>query len=166
MSNAIVAVQNNSFLTSFGNTGVSEDAQALENQLGDVIRDLFRNETLGEPLRESFAALDAVTEEASTPNWDGYDASPVSELGYIKAKQFLELLPTSIPMPEIAVDPDGDISFEWYCGTNNLFSVSVSGTEELTYAGIFGINKVHGVEYFGDHIPRFILINLQRLCKT
>lgn len=31
-----------------------------------------------------------------------------------RARQFIKALPIAIPFPEIAVDPDGEISFEWY----------------------------------------------------
>jgi len=72
-------------------------------------------------------------------------------------------LPSSIPNPEVGIDPDGKISFNWYNGPGNIFSISISGERELTYAGIFGLSKVHGVEYFERNIPEAILNNLQRL---
>jgi hypothetical protein len=163
MSNAGIAIQNDSSLTLFADTGVSDDAASLQSRLANVVSYLFQNATFGEPLRKCLEVLSETVKEASTLNWDGYDARPVSELGYYKARQFLESLPTSVPIPEIGVDPDGDISFDWYSGANNVFSVSVSDMGRLTYAGIFGLSKVHGVEYYGDEIPRIILINLRRL---
>lgn len=107
--------------------------------------------------------LEQAVEEASLPNWDGYGAHPVTELGHYTARRFLDSLPKWLSVPEISVDPDGEISFDWYSEPNNVFSVSVSETGKLSYAGTFGLSKVHGIEYFGDEIPQSILIYLPRL---
>jgi len=163
MSFANVAVQNvSSFLYPL-NTGVSDEAETLQKQLGSAISHLFQNATLGDPLRESLSVLNEIIQEASEFNWDGYGAYPVDKLGQYKAIRFLESLPKDLPIPDIGVDSDGDVSFHWYSETDNVFSVSVSGTGELTYAGIFGKSKIHGTEYYRDEIPKIILLNLQRL---
>lgn len=163
MSISLVMPRNNSLLSLLSSTGISDEAKNLRQNIGGTISYLYQNQTLGESLRENLESLEDVVEEASVPNWDGYDALPVTQLVQYKAEQFLTALPSSIPNPEIGVDPDGEVSFEWYNGPGNIFSVSISGGGKLTYAGIFGLSKVHGVEYFEDKIPRAILNNLQRL---
>jgi hypothetical protein len=165
MSNVSLSIRNNSFLSLVSNTGVSDEAETLQEHFVDAISHLFQSQTLGESLRKNLENLEEAVQEASAPNWDGYDALPVNELVHYKAEQFLKALPLSIPNPEIGVDPDGEVSFEWYNGTSKIFSVSVSGAGKLTYAGIFGISKVNGVEYFEDKIPGAIIINLQRLWR-
>jgi len=66
-------------------------------------------------------------------------------------------------MPEVVPEPSGEIGLEWSKGKDKVFVVSLSGKNEIVYAGLFGINKVHGVEYFGDAVPSTILENLRRL---
>jgi hypothetical protein len=41
--------------------------------------------------------------------------------------------------------------------------VTVSGKNSIAYAGLFGINKTHGTEYFSESLPTIILIGLNRL---
>lgn len=163
MSKVSLAIPNNPFLDIPRNTGVSEEANNLQKRFEDAISYLFQSQALGESLRKNLENLQEIVQQASIPNWDGYDALPVNQLAHYKAEQFLKALPLSIPNPEIGVDPDGEVSFEWYNGPNNIFSVSVSEVGKLTYAGIFGLSKGHGLEYFEDKIPRAIMNNLQRL---
>ncbi len=112
-------------------------------------------------LGEALEALGEVYEECSE-NWDGYGASAVGLDTYLESRRFLQLIPTTLPFPEITIEPDGEIAFEWYEGPRMILSVSVGSDNALTYAGLFGINKTHGMEYFGDELPATILSNLQR----
>ncbi len=67
-------------------------------------------------LGEVLKALGEVYEECSEDNWDGYGASAVGVDTYLESQRFLQLLPTTIPFPEITVEPDGEIAFEWFEG--------------------------------------------------
>jgi len=107
--------------------------------------------------------LDEVYEECRSSDWDGYGAKAVSRRCYREAVRFCGLLPASVPAPEAGADPDGEIAFEWQAGRLSAFSVSVGPGRLLTYAGIFGKNRVYGVECFGEEFPEVILENLHRL---
>ena len=100
-----------------------------------------------------------VYEKHCFDNWDGYGAKAVTAEAYEEATRFIVLLPTLTLIPEIAVDPDGEIVFEWRNG-HNAFSVSVGVSGCLTYGGIFGTNKVNGLVRFGECIPKVITDNL------
>lgn len=163
MNKACLAINNKSFINLPTNRGVSEDAKNLQAIYSLIIEDIFQSIALGEPHRKALTALWDVYQECLNDNWDGYGAKAISPINYIEALRFLKTLPTSIPIPEVSVDPDGEIVFEWYKGPRNVFSVSISPNNELTYAGIFGGSKTHGVEYFGDDLPKTILENLYRL---
>src|SRR5690348_1705029 len=41
------------------------------------------------------------------------------------ASKFLTALPLDFPEPELGVDPDGEISFDWFCKAGKNFSVSL-----------------------------------------
>lgn len=73
------------------------------------------------------------------------------------------LLPASIPIPEIALDPDGEISFDWLGPANKIFSVSVDRNGRLAFAGRFGENKkTNGVERVSDICPPEIILGIER----
>jgi hypothetical protein len=117
--------------------------------------DEARNERL-QSLREAFS-------EASQPGWDGYDASPVSVATLVQAWAFLELLPSALPRPEISANPDGELAFEWSFGPRWLLTVSVNESGRLSYAGLFGLARIHGTEWLLDSIPEPVALAFQRL---
>ena len=123
--------------------------------LGDLSRGSWTAQTTSE--------LAAVVGEAGEANWDGYGGRPVSPLTVARAQTFLELLPAAVPAPSLTVDPDGEISFEWYRGPRLLLSVSVGDRNELAYAGLFGASRVFGTEFFIDELPSPVLGALRRL---
>jgi len=102
--------------------------------------------------------------ECSEDNWDGYDAEPISISVYLEAVKLAELLPSSLPVPEVAPEPDGKIAFEWYRGRRFVFVASVGGNNTINCAGLFGSSsRVYGSEHFGDELPSSIIENIQRL---
>jgi hypothetical protein len=119
--------------------------------------------TLGHPLEEVLTTLNEVYMECSQAGWDGYGASAVTEDAYEEARKIINLLPSSIRMPEIVAEPTGEIGFEWRRGRGQVFVLSVSGKHRITYAGIYGSNKIHGSEYFEETLPLVIINHLRRL---
>jgi hypothetical protein len=101
----------------------------------------------------------------STKGWDGAEASPVSPVALGRARDLILALPTSIPDPELAVDPDdGAISLEWYAGPSRVFSVSVGLSARMACAGLDGTDSWHGVAGFdGAKVPDFVLQSIQRV---
>lgn len=108
-------------------------------------------------------ALDDAWQAAAAPDWDGYGAAPVSAHVVWAAERFLSAIPEAWPSPEIAADPDGEISFEWARGSHWVFTVSVAGNGQLSYAGLFGLSRVHGVEILAGTLPEAIVVGLARL---
>ena len=108
--------------------------------------------------------LDKVYGECSEVNWDGYGATPISRETYSEARKLLRMMPSCLPMPDLSVEPDGEIAFEWYKDKYSVFVISVGGNNIITYAGLFGkSSKTHGVEYLADELPKVIIYNIQRL---
>ncbi len=76
------------------------------------------------------------------------------------------LLLISGELPGVSIDPDGEVSLEWYREPRRVFSVSVGANGELNYAGLFGGSRVHGVEIHtieGEEIPSAIRAGIQRV---
>jgi len=147
----------------FKNTGVSKEANILQKNVENALTHLYDNESMGSWLREARGILQEIAEEHNEPNWDGYNALPVNENSLYRADEFLRMLPLNVSLPNIDVDPDGEVSFDWYNDSDDVFSISIGETGRLAFAGMFGPSEVHGVEYFNDEIPKPILLYLKRV---
>jgi len=161
-----IAIQCNhcpSFAVVPSSTGFSADSIDLFKSLKKGIGHIWEPVTLGRPLEEALKSLIELYIERSDANWDGYNASPLTEDAVSDAWKLIKLLPSSIRMPEILAEPNGEIALEWYKGSKLIFVVSVSGKGTITYAGIFGSNTIHGSEYFSESLSPIIVESLRRL---
>jgi len=163
MSTAIPCTDCNS-ISNFPSIGFGTDSEGLKKYYAKIISEFRKAETLGR-IDEVLQSLDEVFQECSEEGWDGYDALPITEDAYLETERLIKSLPLSsfIPMPEITPEPDGGIGLEWPKGKRLVFAVSIKGKNEIVYAGLFGMNKTHGIEYFGDTLPSVIIENLRRL---
>ena len=141
--------------------GFSEDSHVIESVLDKIMEHFRESVSLGRS--ETLNSLVEIYSKCYQEDWDGYGAFPINENTFKEALKFIELLPSSLPMPEITAEPGGEIGLEWRKGKRQIFVASVNGKNLITYAGIFGINKTHGTEYFGESIPRVIIENIRRL---
>jgi hypothetical protein len=137
-------------------------ALSPEGKSIDDVSATFRGES-SISLSGRYMALDALWEEAGRDGWDGYSARPVSAVTYWKAKAFLAVVPPSLSQPRVSADPDGEVAFEWYAAPDLVFSVSIGPSGLLSYAGLFGRNKIYGSEQFLGELPRPIAESLSRL---
>ena len=161
MSTAIPCTDWNS-ISNFPSIGFGPDFEGLKRFYDEEISKWRNTETLGR-LDEVLQSLDELCKECSEEGWDGYDALPIDGDVCDEAKRLIRGLPINLPMPEIIPEPDGGIGLEWPKGKRLVFAVSVKGKNEIVYAGLFGMNKTHGIEYFGDTLPSVIIENLRRL---
>jgi hypothetical protein len=93
------------------------------------------------------------------------DMSPVSYETAQAALCFALLLPRSFPNPEVAADPDGEISFDW-SKSGKMFSVSISGEGRVSYAGRFSDkSKIHGIEQLSETIPSEVLRGIEKTIR-
>jgi hypothetical protein len=90
------------------------------------------------------AALEAAFQSARYDGWDGPGSKGVEQSTHYYAEQFLKLLPSHVAFPDIAADTDGEILFEWDRGRRQVFTVSVGREGVLSFAGLFGQEKIHG----------------------
>jgi len=116
-----------------------------------------------QPRRVLLANLDELYERCSQPGWGGYDAMPITENTYNEARELITLLPTLCPPPDVAPDPSGHVSFEWYRSPRKVLVVSVNGTKVMTYAGLFGSAKISGAEPYDKSLPKSIIDSLAQL---
>jgi hypothetical protein len=76
---------------------------------------------------------------------------------------FAYCLPRFAPLPEVSVDPDGEISFDWLSPSGEMFSVSVNKENRLAYAGWFGEkSRIHGIDQLAENCPQEIIRGIQK----
>lgn len=92
------------------------------------------------------------------------DIVDIASQSLMHAKRFIDLLPPNWPTPEIGLDPDGEVSFEWYKTPDKLLAISVSREGDLHFAGRFGVvEKDYGTKHLNEAIPLEILAHLRKV---
>ena len=136
-------------------SGVSDVADRLQQMLKESVEHYL------EP------RLDQMASEIAEVYTDNRSAAfPVGRDTALVACRFASLLPRSVALPEISADPDGEISFDWFGPSGKMFSVSISKSARLSYAGWFREDgRIHGTEKLVDSFPEEILRGLQRATR-
>ena len=151
-------------LAYFATNAVGNESKEIEKYLRQFFDALQSNVISIRPRLEAVSELFNLYRECSHPDWDGEGALPISAGTIQEAAKFLSALPLTLRTPEIVPEPSGAIGFEWRFGPNAVFVASVHGTQEISYAGLFGPGiTAYGTEAFADSIPDTIVMNLQRL---
>lgn len=98
------------------------------------------------------APLEALSASIAEPFKYPEESEQASVNTIREAAQFLRVLSEGIPQPDITIEPNGAIAFEWYKDEKNVFLISANGTGSLEYAALLGPgNEMHGrVNFTGD----------------
>jgi hypothetical protein len=146
-------------------TALGEAARALRDRRERALA--FRiTVSFGQRFRQAWESLRNAYLQALSENWDGYGGKAVQSSTVEHAMILLLALPTRFPLPEVGVEPDGEIALEWYIGSRAVFSVSVSQSGMLSYAGLYGRSRAHGIEPLVGSLPKALQDNLERLYRT
>lgn len=73
------------------------------------------------------------------------------------AFRFAQLLPTSTPLPDVVVDDDGEVAFDWGTSARSTFTVSVGRGGLLRFAGLFNGRTRFGADQLTSTIPAELL---------
>jgi len=140
---------------SFGSTGVSDVATQVEQAVEESLNHYLESRL--EVLVPEIVSLHGVSDGASIP---------VDEHTVLAAVQFAYSLPRFGPMPEVSADPDGEVSFDWFGPSGEMFSVSVNKNKRLAYAGWFGeMSRIHGIEKLAESCPPQIVRGIQKATR-
>ncbi|MBF3560999.1 hypothetical protein ISF97_27740 [Burkholderia pseudomallei] len=99
-------------------------------------------------VKEMLSEIGAIRDELFTL---ASENGNVSESTLSKAFRFAIALPSDVEQPELSVDTDGEIAFDW-ADEQNILSISVGGAGRITYAGKFKDAKTSGTLYFSDQV--------------
>ena len=150
------------FPTPILDRGLSPDAELLRRVTADATS-VVPSLTLEGMKNDARQRLEAARRAAAVPGWDGEGAPAADPLSYMYARLFIDQLRSDLQAPDIYVDPDGEFCLEWDSGPRSVFSVSIARDGALTYAGLFGASKAHGVETLLEEIPPAIGRYIERV---
>lgn len=145
------------------NNAVSSESIRIRKLFYDFIFHRYFQNSVDNVYSLCLPQFQELLEEYSEANWDGFGSIAINIDSYKNAQTFLLSLPASTPLPEVVVEPDGEVAFEWYVNPSKVFSVSVGPKGELHYAGIFNQSQISGLEYFEDDIPGIIIDQINKL---
>jgi hypothetical protein len=122
----IIEMTTSAFLSLSGLSprGSSDVAQFVAAKAEEGRRQLYSLSSFGLDVNKVRSELASVADECSAPNWDGYQAKPVSKDAFRRAYFFVEALPLDTPIPSVGAEPDGHLTLEWYRAPRRVLSVS------------------------------------------
>lgn len=109
------------------------------------------------------AELKAVAMSASHDDWDGEGARALREDSLDRAEKLLELLPASMPDPEMSVSGLGSLTLDWDDGPEWQLSLALTERDTISYAGYFRGARSHGeFPFYPERLPEEIAIAIRR----
>ena len=79
------------------------------------------------------------------------------------AARLLTLVDKLPRRPQVQVEPDGTISFEWEAGDHGWLTLTVDDQGQLTHSAVLGEDEFTQAEAFGEELPDWAATLLARL---
>ena len=147
-------------------SGISPAADELRDIIQQALDSLAMSIAVRRTAETAISELRRLQQEASKPNWDGYGALPLDLRSAEQALKFIQALPTTVPVPDVSADPDGEVDLLWQLDPTRTISVSVGPNGKLTYAALIGTAQSYGTEWLSNEIPQPILDGLTRVLNA
>ncbi len=94
----------------------------------------------------------------------GEHVATIDQATFTIAKRFLMAFPKTLPAPELSLDKDGEISFDWLGKHREMFSLSLRADGRLSYAAKLGTKRsFYGIEEFDDEVPARIVESIKEV---
>jgi hypothetical protein len=94
----------------------------------------------------------------------GEHKAQLDDATFLTAKCFLLAFPKTLPSPELSLDSDGEISFDWIGKQNQILSVSLRRDGRLSIAGKLGVKRsFNETDQFKDGVPERILDSVKEI---
>lgn len=91
---------------------------------------------------------------------DGTFASPES-IG--RTIDLLNLLPSTVPLPDVVVESESEIGLDWDEGVRRVVSLTVRDNPMVGFSALLGAEPLYGHTPFAGEVPRTIQFLLRRL---
>ena len=80
-----------------------------------------------------------------------------------RALDLLNLLPPTIPLPDVVVESDTEIGLDWDEGSRRVVSLTVRDNPMVGFSAFFGAEPLYGRTPFAGEVPETIWFLLRRL---
>jgi len=137
--------------------GIGSQATRLARQLAGV-----RNRLTSKALFRIDAELAGFSQAADPDPWRADAPVPAVVLQY--ARDFLRVLPSTLPEPLVSRDDDGMLAFEWVGANARMAKVRLGADGMLVYTARLGARRrISGAEPLGDELPPLIRQAIQQV---
>jgi hypothetical protein len=144
--------------------GMSAQASILKTHCVNAVKQFTQPFTTGQKQRELTASIFLLLQNiAVLPEQNDEGVNPPNHHTILNALKFASLIPSKYPNPEIDVDPDGEVSFEWYIKPSQILTASIRSDGRIVYAGLNDMEKVSGKDYLKERFPSGIAAFLDEL---
>ena len=153
-------------LTSYlrADSAVSSEAQDAREVACTVVESAEQSQVLFGEKAGALSQLWAIATECRDADWDGSGATAINTMAVQNTEDFIRALPSDIPIPEFAPEPDGSISLDWIESRTRMFSLSVGATLRLAFAWLDGTDRGHGVARFDrESVPSRVLEGIRAI---
>jgi hypothetical protein len=161
MNPVVVATLSVPFVAGTTAGAVSSEARYIGQQTADSWREIQSSRALG--CGDLLDQLDEIRETCSRGGWDGHSAVSVSRESVDMTARLLDALPLMGMRPTVGVEPDGQVTLEWYASPHRLISVSMDPAGDLHYAARIGPERQYGTVPFFGEVPARITDLVRRV---
>lgn len=148
-------------------TAISAEAADIRRSACVVVESGERSHALFGEKSGAISELQALARECAAAGWDGESATGLDPIAVRTALNFIRALPSNIPLPEFAPEPDGSVSLDWITSRYRRFTLSIGASSRLAYAWLDGTDKGHGVANFdGSNIPPRVLEGIRSISNN
>ncbi|HWH82282.1 MAG TPA: hypothetical protein VNU71_08600 [Burkholderiaceae bacterium] len=134
-----LALANSGFAPFYRSAGVSADARRAETVTRKVLHDV--------KVAPASAMSSLLSELLTLAREDGIDPGALA-----MAMEFAVTLPPDVRLPEMSIDPDGEVAFDWG-SEHGIVSVSVGATGRIVYAAELGGQPTSGTTQLSGEVP-------------
>ena len=82
---------------------------------------------------------------------------------FARAQRLLDTIPSGFPVPEIGLDPDGEVAFDWIRRDRTMVSVSIGPDNDPSYAAGLADGTAYGFLRWEEMFPVALTDLLRRL---
>jgi hypothetical protein len=128
----------------FWESGSSNCDGTVDHQVNEAARKM-RGERYFAALRDLVDLFDDARSE------DG--GEQVDVRAFARTRDLLDRLPHGFDVPEVGMDPDGEIALDWIRHDRTMLSLSIGALGDLSYAAHLRDRTAHGVIKLGNGFP-------------
>lgn len=141
-----------------GVSGVSSAAQELQKASSKLTTYEMRSQALSARINSMLAELAVISTKTYADSVESVQASAVA---LSNARLLICALPEMSIRPDISLDGEGGIMFDWMISKFKMYSISIGRTSRLPFALLNGAEKAYGViEFDGQKAPNRMVSDL------